>query len=85
MRRIAVLLAMVALAGAAWAQPAASDGRSWSSLTPAERTALAPLERDWNAIDASGKQRWLEVAARLPSMPADERAGCRTAWRPGRA
>ena len=70
MRRIAVLLVMVAVAGVAWAQPAPSGGRSWNSLTPAERTALAPLQRDWNSIDVGGKQRWLEVAARLPSMPA---------------
>ena len=74
MRRIIGLLAMVAVVGAVWAQPAPSRGPSWNSLTPAERTALAPLQRDWNSIDAGGKQRWLEVAARLPSMPADERA-----------
>jgi len=73
-RRVVGLVAMVALVAGAWAQPKPSEDRSWNSLTPAQRTALAPLQPDWNSIDASGKQRWLEVAARLPSMPADERA-----------
>ena len=64
----------MALAMFAFAGPVQAEGPSWNSLSPAQRAALAPLQRDWNSIDASGKQRWLEVAARLPSMPPDERA-----------
>lgn len=48
-------------------------GPGWSTLTPAQQTALAPLKRDWQGIDALRKQKWLEIAARFPSMPADER------------
>ena len=36
----------------------------WQALTPAQREALAPLERDWPGIDAPRKQKWL--AARRP-------------------
>jgi hypothetical protein len=46
---------------------------AWSSLTPAQRTALAPLEREWPSIDTDRKEKWLEIAARFPKMPPDER------------
>jgi hypothetical protein len=53
---------------------ATADSRpSWASLTPAQQQALTPLQRDWPSIDANRKQKWLEVAARFPSLPADER------------
>jgi hypothetical protein len=55
-------------AGLAVAQPAA-----WESLTPAQRQALAPLQRDWPAIDPSGQEKWLAVASRYPQMAPDER------------
>ena len=48
-------------------------GPAWSSLTPAQRSALAPLEHDWAGIDAQRKQKWLDIATRMPKMPADER------------
>lgn len=52
------------------ASRAASTGPSWSRLTPQQRSALLPLERDWSSIDAPRKTKWLEVAARFPAMPA---------------
>jgi hypothetical protein len=45
----------------------------WQSLTPAQRSALAPLEHDWSGIDADRKEKWLEVAAKFPKMSPDER------------
>jgi hypothetical protein len=39
----------------------------------AQRSALAPLEREWPSIDASRKEKWLEISARFPSMPPEER------------
>jgi hypothetical protein len=50
-----------------------ASGPPWTSLTPAQQSALAPLKRDWQVIDATRKQKWLEIAARFPAMPADER------------
>lgn len=52
---------------------AASGGPPWSSLTPAQKTALAPLQRDWSSIDASQREKWLEVASRFATMPSEER------------
>lgn len=58
------------------AQPTAvapTEGPSWSSLTSAQQAALQPLKRDWPGIDGPRKQKWLEVAARMPSMSAEDR------------
>jgi hypothetical protein len=44
----------------------------WSSLTPAQRSAIGQLERDWNRLTPPQQQKWLEVANRLPSRPASE-------------
>jgi hypothetical protein len=52
----------------------AATGPAWSNLSLEQRTALAPLQRDWATIDAGQKRKWLEVAARFPGMPAGERA-----------
>lgn len=53
--------------------PAAdAGGPAWGALTVQQRAVLAPLQRDWASIDASGKAKWLEVAVRFPSLPAAE-------------
>jgi hypothetical protein len=52
---------------------AAAGGADWVSLTPAQKQALAPLQREWHGLDDSRRQKWLEMAARFPSMPPDER------------
>lgn len=57
---------------AAPAKVATDPGPTWASLTPAQRRSLAPLERDWSTIDAPRKAKWLEIATKLPTMPADE-------------
>ena len=70
------LLASAGLASPALAQtpPAASPGGPvWSALSPAQQSALAPLKKDWQSIDAPRKQKWLEIAGRLPSLPPEER------------
>ncbi len=52
-------------------------GAEWSSLTPAQRQVLAPLATEWNGLDATGKEKWLEVAGRFPRMGADEQSRVR--------
>lgn len=52
---------------------ASVSGAAWASLTPAQQSSLAPLKKDWQTIDAPRKQKWLEIAARMPSMPPEER------------
>jgi len=47
----------------------AEAGPAWSRLSAAQRSALAPLQRDWAGIDGPRKTKWLEVAARFPGLP----------------
>lgn len=73
------LLPLVGAGLMAWslgavAQVASDRSPAWSALNPAQKAALAPLASDWAGIDATRRQKWLEVAAKFPSMPADERA-----------
>jgi len=75
---LASLMAMGVGAGAQPAKPAAAavtdaDGLGWASLSAQQRSVLAPLQRDWHSIDAPRRAKWLEVASRFPSMPAEER------------
>ncbi len=61
---------VLAMASAGWAT---EQGQAWASLTPAQQQVLAPLQRDWGGIDASQREKWVELAAKFPRMPAEER------------
>lgn len=51
----------------------AEEGVRWNKLKPTQREALKPLQQDWSSIDAARKQKWIELADRLHSLPAEER------------
>lgn len=76
---VALLLGLFGSAASAQAARApaavvpAGAGPAWAALTAQQRSVLAPLQRDWHTIDPAGKAKWLEVAARFPTLPADER------------
>lgn len=72
LQRLARLAAGLLLAGAALAA-VAEEGVPWRSLSPAQQSALKPLEPQWSQIDGARKQKWLEIAGRFPTMPAPER------------
>jgi len=50
---------------------------SWQALSPAQRSALAPLQHEWDKLDSSRRGKWLEVAARFHGLPAHEQARIR--------
>lgn len=64
--------AVHAQSGGRPATAAAETGPRWQDLSPNQRSALKPLERDWSGIDAARKQKWVEIANRYPSMPPAE-------------
>lgn len=45
-----------------------TEGVPWAELSANQRLALAPLNGEWNALDASRKQKWLRIANRYTSM-----------------
>jgi Protein of unknown function (DUF3106) len=51
----------------------AEAGPTWAALSPNQREALKPLEREWPRIDADRKHKWLAIAAKFPSLSAQER------------
>lgn len=73
--RLALLAALLwgALAAFPTMSQAQGSGPDWRSLSPAQREALRPLERDWSGIDAPRKQKWIELAGRFDRMSPDER------------
>lgn len=73
--RAALLVAWLAAAGSVFSQTQPGTGPiAWNKLSPAQRSVLTPLERDWATITPSRQQKWAELANRFPAMPADERA-----------
>jgi hypothetical protein len=68
------LAASLALLGGASIAQAAESGPHWRDLNAEQRAVLKPLERDWSGIDATRKQKWLDIAARYPKMPPDEQS-----------
>lgn len=54
------------------AAPVVAGGPPWQSLTPQQRSALAPLQSEWHTIDASRKAKWIEIAGRYPKLPPAE-------------
>lgn len=55
------------------AAPVPEQGPAWSSLSPAQRIALAPLQTEWPRIGAARKEKWVELAARMPAMTPEDR------------
>lgn len=54
------------------AKAAVEQGVRWRDLKPAQQAPLKPLEQDWSRIEASQKQKWLQVAEGFPKMSAAE-------------
>jgi hypothetical protein len=70
----AVLGVALALALALTPPAADADKRNpvWSELRPAQQRVLAPIQSEWESLDAQHKRKWLGVANRYPKMSADE-------------
>ncbi len=68
----------VALPGAVASEPLltaptrAPVAPTWLILSPAQKAALLPLERDWDSLEDSNRSKWLRIANRFSAMPAEE-------------
>lgn len=73
--RAALVAACLATSSAVFAQALPATGPvAWSKLSPAQRSILSPLERDWATISPAQQQKWAEVANRFPALPAEDRS-----------
>jgi Protein of unknown function (DUF3106) len=50
----------------------AEDKPAWTELTEQQRNALSPLAPEWKSLDGPRKHKWLEIAAKFPTMKPDE-------------
>lgn len=55
------------------AVPAEQRSSSWASLTPMQRSALAPLQQNWSTLAPAHQSKWLEIAKRYPQLSEQER------------
>ena len=53
--------------------PAFADeaGQPWSTLSAQQQAVLAPLQQDWDKLDPERRKRWIGLADRYHSLPAD--------------
>src|SRR5690606_2916378 len=45
---------------------------AWSELAPAHQKILAPLQPEWNNLDATRRKKWVAIAERYPRMKPQE-------------
>jgi len=68
---IAVWLVLALPHPAAYAD---KNNPAWAELRPEQQQVLAPIQGEWESLDAPRKRKWLGVAQRFPKMTADEQA-----------
>lgn len=76
-RRLAAIILALSINCAAWGQAGAlgpAPQPKWSQLNAQQRTALAPLAREWNTLTDSRKQKWLGIARRFATLSDTEQA-----------
>ena len=74
LQRLALLLGLALAAGTLAQSDTAAGASAWRNLSPAQRSVLAPLERNWGSISNGQQRKWAELANRFPALPPDERA-----------
>lgn len=57
---------------AAASKPSPAPSARWRSLASSYQRVLAPLEKDWDSLDAASQGKWLELAGRYGTLPAEE-------------
>lgn len=67
-------LALGALLGNAQAVVPPLSQPDWATLAPEQKAILAPLSREWGAMDAFRRKKWLGIAQRYPAMSPAEQA-----------
>jgi hypothetical protein len=76
---IAALACSAALLATSTASIAQSGtGPSWRELSRQEQQILQPLQTQWTSIDALRRQKWRDIAALYPNLPANQQERLRS-------
>jgi len=73
-----VILSLALASAVAYAQAPATaligtpPQPGWSSLSPQQKTILAPLAGEWDKMENIRRKKWLGVAERYPGMKTEE-------------
>lgn len=51
-----------------------NDMPAWHKLSGPRQRALAPLQGEWNALDADRKKKWLAIADKFDTMTPEQQA-----------
>lgn len=79
LRWVAALACSAALLATSTAGVAQSGGGpSWRELNPQEQQILQPLQTQWTSIDALRRQKWRDIAALYPNLPASQQERLRS-------
>ncbi|MFN0183599.1 MAG: DUF3106 domain-containing protein [Aquabacterium sp.] len=62
-------------------KPAGPDATDWSRLSATQKTALSALQAQWSGLDVAQRRKWLDVAARMPTMTVEEQQRLRDRMR----
>lgn len=75
-RLLATLILICSLGLPVYAQTGGflSDAPSWKQLNAQQRTALAPLAKEWNRLSDNTRDQWLGIARRFATMSDIEQA-----------
>ena len=76
-KTLAALIVSLCLAFSAAAAENKGDAKkaikpAWSELTPPQQQILAPLQGEWDQLDATRRKKWVRIADRYATMKPDE-------------
>ena len=54
---------------------------AWGQLTPEQQKILAPIQGEWDKLDAPRKQKWIGITQRYPKMKPEEQERLQTRMR----
>lgn len=66
-------LTMVVALSALLCLPAQAATKPWSTLTPVQQEALAPVAQEWNTMPEKQQQRLLAATQRYPRLSPDQK------------
>jgi len=65
-------IALALCLGISVAQAQQAKNPTWGQLTSEQRQILAPIQGEWDKLDAPRKRKWLGIAQRYPKMKPEE-------------